>query len=198
LSRQGKAHFVITSAGHEATQFGCALAINAGRDYVVPYYRDMALVMALGQTPLDMMLHALGRQGDLASGGRQMFGHFSSRALRIVTATVRSAASRFTPSGWRWRSGQGRDGHCGDHAREARRRKCWHGPYFAGIHRLPVVFVRKPSTRFRFKSKKSVRDVAVKAGVQNAERDRRRQRLFAVYEAARVAMNRKRLAAATL
>src|SRR4051794_24133974 len=32
LSRQGKAHFVITSAGHEATQFGCAWAVNVGRD----------------------------------------------------------------------------------------------------------------------------------------------------------------------
>ena len=31
LSRQGKAHFVITSAGHEATQFGCAWAVNIGR-----------------------------------------------------------------------------------------------------------------------------------------------------------------------
>src|SRR5690349_19922142 len=47
LSRQGKAHFVITSAGHEATQFGCAWAVNIGQDYVVPYYRDMALCMAL-------------------------------------------------------------------------------------------------------------------------------------------------------
>src|SRR5215208_4277537 len=60
LARQGKAHFVITSAGHEATQFGCAWAINVGRDYVVPYYRDMALVLAMGQTPYDLMLHALG------------------------------------------------------------------------------------------------------------------------------------------
>src|SRR6266576_977488 len=34
LSRQGKAHFVITSAGHEATQFGCAWAVNIGQDYV--------------------------------------------------------------------------------------------------------------------------------------------------------------------
>src|SRR5262245_21054042 len=61
LARQGKAHFVITSAGHEATQFGCAWSLNIGTDYVVPYYRDMALAMAMGQTPLDMMLHALGR-----------------------------------------------------------------------------------------------------------------------------------------
>ncbi|HEX9370129.1 MAG TPA: thiamine pyrophosphate-dependent enzyme, partial [Roseiflexaceae bacterium] len=87
LSRQGKARFVITSAGHEATQFGCAWAVNAGRDYVVPYYRDMALAMALGQTPLDIFLHALGRAADPASGGRQMFGHFSSRALRIVSGS---------------------------------------------------------------------------------------------------------------
>src|SRR5262249_54826741 len=85
LSRQGKAQFVITSAGHEATQFGCAWAVNVGRDYVVPYYRDMALALALGQTPLDVFLHAFGKAGDPASGGRQMFGHYSSRALRIVS-----------------------------------------------------------------------------------------------------------------
>src|SRR5215216_163114 len=66
LSRQGKIHFVITSAGHEATQFGCALAIKAGRDYVVPYYRDMALAMALGQTPREIFLHAFGKAADPA------------------------------------------------------------------------------------------------------------------------------------
>src|SRR5215212_7586548 len=87
LSRQGKAHFVITSAGHEATQYGCAWAINVGQDYVVPYYRDMALALALGQTPYDLMLHALGKAGDPASGGRQMFGHYSSRKLRIVSGS---------------------------------------------------------------------------------------------------------------
>src|SRR3954464_11511199 len=87
LSRQGKAHFVITSAGHEATQFGCAWAVNIGQDYVVPYYRDMALALALGQTPRDIFAHALGKADDPASGGRQMFGHYSSRALRIVSGS---------------------------------------------------------------------------------------------------------------
>ena len=43
--------------------------------------------LALGQTPRDMFLHALGRAADPASGGRQMFGHFSSRALRIVSGS---------------------------------------------------------------------------------------------------------------
>src|SRR5262245_42955045 len=57
-SRRGKARFVRSSAGHEATQFGCAWAVNVGRDYVVPYYRDLALALALGQTPLDIFLHA--------------------------------------------------------------------------------------------------------------------------------------------
>jgi 2-oxoisovalerate dehydrogenase E1 component alpha subunit len=99
LSRQGKVHFVITSAGHEATQFGCALALNIGADYVVPYYRDMALAMAMGQTPLDMLLHALGKRADPASGGRQMFGHFSSRALRIVSGSS-SVGSQMVDGFW--------------------------------------------------------------------------------------------------
>src|SRR5260221_5764029 len=72
MARQGKVHFVITSAGHEAAQFGCAWALNVGHDYVVPYYRDIAPAMAMGQKPLDMMLYSPGQPDDPAHQGRQM------------------------------------------------------------------------------------------------------------------------------
>ncbi|HLG50137.1 MAG TPA: thiamine pyrophosphate-dependent enzyme, partial [Chloroflexota bacterium] len=48
LSRQGRARFVITSRGHEAAQIGLAFALDRGRDWICPYYRDMALVLGIG------------------------------------------------------------------------------------------------------------------------------------------------------
>ncbi len=87
LGRQGKAHFVITPAGHEAAQVGAAFAMRLGYDYFVPYYRDMAMCLAAGMTAQDMLLHVRGAPEDPSSGGRQMFGHFSRRDLKIVSGS---------------------------------------------------------------------------------------------------------------
>lgn len=200
LSRQGKAHFVITSAGHEATQFGCALAVNVGRDYVVPYYRDMALALALGQTPRDMFLHALGRAADPASGGRQMFGHFSSRALRIVSgsSSVGSHPLHAVGLAWAFRITRERDLAAITFFGEgATAEGAWHEAIgFAGIHQLPVVFVCE-NNQYAISVPQArevpVPDVAAKAagygmpGVVVDGND-----LLAVYAAAREAMERAR------
>src|SRR4028119_1189123 len=51
LNRQGKAPFVISCQGHEAIQVGVALALQRGKDWFLPYYRDLALMLAIGMTP---------------------------------------------------------------------------------------------------------------------------------------------------
>src|SRR5258708_15587838 len=56
LHRQGKIAFHISGMGHEACQVAAAFAINRGADYVHGYYRDLALVMALGVTPRDFII----------------------------------------------------------------------------------------------------------------------------------------------
>ena len=87
LNRQGRAPFAITGQGHEACQVGSAFAIRAGRDWALPYYRDIGVVLALGMTSRDIMLHFLARASDPCSGGRQMPNHWSSPSLRIVTSS---------------------------------------------------------------------------------------------------------------
>ena len=87
LKRQQKIFFQISAAGHEALQVGAALALRPGYDWFFPYYRDRALCLALGVTPDDMFLQAVGAATDPASGGRQMPTHWSSRALHIVSTS---------------------------------------------------------------------------------------------------------------
>jgi 2-oxoisovalerate dehydrogenase E1 component len=91
LKRQQKIFFQISAAGHEALQVGAALALRPGYDWFFPYYRDRALCLALGVSPYDMMLQAVGAADDPASGGRQMPTHWSSRSLHIVSTSSSTA-----------------------------------------------------------------------------------------------------------
>lgn len=200
LSRQGKAHFVITSAGHEATQFGFAWAMDVGRDYIVPYYRDMALALAIGQTSLDLLLHVMAKRDDPASGGRQMFGHFSSHDLRFVggSSSVGSHIVHAVGLALGFRAKQDDDLVAVTFFGEgATAEGAWHeGINFAGIHQLPVVFVcenNQYAISIHASKEVPVPDVATKAegygmpGVVVDGND-----IFAVYEAARDAINRAR------
>lgn len=85
LNRQGKAPFVISCQGHEAAQVGSAYALAAGKDWVLPYYRDLGVVLTIGFTPAEVMMGLFGRAADPNSGGRQMPSHYGKRALNIVS-----------------------------------------------------------------------------------------------------------------
>lgn len=87
LNRAGKIPFVISCQGQEAAQVGAAFALEKNKDYVLPYYRDMGVVLTFGMTAKELMLSAFAKAEDPNSGGRQMPGHFGQKKNRIVTGS---------------------------------------------------------------------------------------------------------------
>ena len=83
LKNQSLAFFQISAAGHEAIQIAAGVHLRGGYDWFFPYYRDRALCLTLGITPLDMLLATVGSKDDPANGGRQMPSHWADTRLNI-------------------------------------------------------------------------------------------------------------------
>jgi 2-oxoisovalerate dehydrogenase E1 component len=66
-----------SSRGHEAIQIATGLQLHQ-HDWVSPYYRDDAMMMAMGFEPYKLMLQLLGKKDDPFSGGRSYYCHASN------------------------------------------------------------------------------------------------------------------------
>jgi 2-oxoisovalerate dehydrogenase E1 component alpha subunit len=144
LHRQGKINFHVSAMGHEAAQAAIASNFIPGKDFAAGYYRDLTTALVFGLTARDVMLAAFAKAGDKFSGGRQMPSHFSSRALHIVTVSSPVATQLPHAVGIALAAKlRGEDTvvytACGEGS--AQKGDFHEACNFAGVHKLPVVFV---------------------------------------------------------
>jgi 2-oxoisovalerate dehydrogenase E1 component len=99
LNRQGKGHFHVSGMGHEGL---AAISIQMQPDdFIVPYYRDRALVLGRGVTSRQLAIDYFAKaKGE--SHGRQMPSHYSCREKNIWSVPTPTGSQLLPACGMAW------------------------------------------------------------------------------------------------
>ncbi len=99
LNRQGKGHFHVSGMGHEGL---AAISIQMQEDdYIVPYYRDRALVLGRGVTSRQLAIDYFAKaKGE--SHGRQMPSHYSCAEKNLWSVPTPTGSQLLPACGIAW------------------------------------------------------------------------------------------------
>ncbi len=144
LNRAGKVGFNISGMGHEGAEIGCAYAFDLERDYALPYYRDLGIMLAWGVSVRDIMLGSFGKAEDPGSGSRQMPCHWGNKEHRIPTGSSPVSTQYPHAAGIAYGAKLAKDPlvvYCSTGDGASNQGDFHEGLNFAAVHKLPVVYV---------------------------------------------------------
>ena len=199
LHRQGKIAFHISGIGQEAAQIGAVYALTKGKDWLVPYYRDLAMVLAMGMTPTEFVISLMGKVGEPSSGARQMPSHFGLRRARVVSHSAPVATQSPHASGIAFGIKMDKKDEVvlttiGEGSTS--QGEWYEAVNFAAVHTLPVIFLVENNEyaisvpQEKQMAVKSSADKACGLGLPGIQVDG--TQVFEVYEAVQEAVDRAR------
>ncbi len=151
LYEEGQIGFVASCRGHEAAQVGSAICIEIGKDFTLPYDRDLGVVLTIGMTPYEVFrtyLLAHRRQNDehskLAGAQHQRTLHWGYHKHNMITGAGPVATQILHAAGIAFacklrKASAVTIAYCGDGA--TAEPDFLEGITFAAQHQLPVVFI---------------------------------------------------------
>ena len=144
MQRAGKIAFIISGQGHEGAQVATAWPMRRNQDWMAPYYRSIASTIAFGMSAEDIITAHLAKGDDVSSGGRQMPGHYGGAPYNIVSLSSPVGTQVLHAVGiamGAWVRGDDVVAMTSYGEGTANQGEVHEAMNFAGVHRLPVVFV---------------------------------------------------------
>ena len=145
LNRQGKVPIAASCQGHEAAQLGSLLAAEKDSGcFLFPYYRDLALKIGVGLTPVEVMCSFMGKAGDPYSNARQFPLQGADLPHRIIQISNVVGAGLTQATGYALACKMLGEGtvtlaYFGDGS--SSQGEAHEAMNFAGVHGLPIVFI---------------------------------------------------------
>ena len=144
MQRAGKIAFIISVQGHEVAQVGISWPLRRGHDWMAPFYRSIAAAMTFGMTPEDIITAHLAKGDDISSGGRQMPGHYGAAPHNVLSVSSPVGTQVLHAVGLglgAWVRGDDAVAYTAFGEGTANQGEVHEAMNFAGVHRLPVIFV---------------------------------------------------------
>ena len=144
MQRAGKIAFIISGQGHEGAQVATAWPMRRRQDWMAPFYRSIASAMTFGMTAEDIITAHLAKGDDVSSGGRQMPGHYGGAPYNIVSLSSPVGTQVLHAVGiamGAWVRGDDVVAMTQFGEGTANQGEVHEAMNFAGVHRLPVIFV---------------------------------------------------------
>ena len=144
MQRAGKIAFIISGQGHEGAQVATSWPMRPKQDWMAPFYRSIASAMTFGMSAEDIITAHLAKADDVSSGGRQMPGHYGGAPYNIVSLSSPVGTQVLHAVGIAmaaWVKGDDVVTMTQFGEGTANQGEIHEAMNFAGVHRLPVIFV---------------------------------------------------------